>query len=137
VSLVRAGVVAATLALGAACGAPLGESPCAAGPRFARWEPRRAPHDDGGTDDGGDSRGAADGLIAWYQRALRRPELPGTGCPFYPSCSAFARQALDRWGVLGFVLIADRLFVREHPLAGASYPVHCDEQRALWDDPVP
>jgi putative component of membrane protein insertase Oxa1/YidC/SpoIIIJ protein YidD len=129
-----------------ACGGARLESPCTAGPAFAPFDlhltpARRAPDadDDASAAEGGAARGVADGLVGWYQRLLRRPELPGAGCPFYPSCSVFARRALDRWGVFALVLIADRLFVREHPWAGASYPVHCDpdHQRGLWDDPVP
>jgi len=145
--------LAAALLLGVvACAGARAESPCAGGPSFGPFDAHgrsslRDRDGDRAGDDGDDSRGddsrghdargAADGLIAWYQRALRRPEMPDTGCPFYPSCSTFARRALDRWGVLAFVLIADRLFVREHPWAAASYPVHCAERRALMDDPVP
>ncbi len=131
--MLRAVIAAAMVALLGACGGSLAGSPCAGGPSFAPFD--AAPPHAAAVVEPAD--GPADGVLAWYQRALRRTELPGTGCPFYPSCSVFARRALDRWGALGFVLIADRLLVREHPLAGDAYPVHCDDQRALWDDPVP
>jgi hypothetical protein len=44
---------------------------------------------------------------------------------------------VQRYGVLGLVLVIDRLIVREHPLAAPSYPVYCDGGEARLDDPVP
>lgn len=107
-------------------------SPCDPAPAFAPWDGAASSERDRAPPDG-----AADGLVAVYQRHLRRPALPGQGCPFHPTCSAFAREALARWGVLGLILIVDRVFIREHPLAGASYAPVCAGGRTRWHDPVP
>lgn len=113
------------------CAAPARSSPCAA-PGFAPWDaaPSRAAAP-------ASPSGVADGLVAAYQRWLRRPTLPGAGCPFHPTCSAYARQVLDRWGPLGLVLVFDRLFVREHAAAGARYPTACTGGHTRWHDPAP
>jgi putative component of membrane protein insertase Oxa1/YidC/SpoIIIJ protein YidD len=126
-------VIRASLLLGvlASCAAPARSSPCSA-PAFAPWDaaPSRRSADPA-------SSGAADGLVVAYQRWLRRPTVPGAGCPFHPTCSVYARQVLDRWGPLGLVLIVDRLFVREHVVAGALYPTACAGGRTRWHDPPP
>jgi len=129
---VTAGVVVAVAAIAlAACG--IGASPCPPPARpFAPWDARRptpaavAP-----------PRDLADALVVMYQRRLRAPRLPGEGCRLRPTCSEFARGALARWRVLGLALIADRLFVREHPLMTGSYPPLCDEVPHGMADPVP
>lgn len=79
----------------------------------------------------------ADGLVAWYQRRLRADDPPGLGCRLAPSCSTFARLALRKWRVLGLVLIADRLFVREHPYMATNYIARCPGGAPVLDDPIP
>lgn len=37
----------------------------------------------------------------------------GPRCPMYPSCSAYAKQAIQQKGFYGFLLAIDRLFFRE------------------------
>jgi putative component of membrane protein insertase Oxa1/YidC/SpoIIIJ protein YidD len=69
--------------------------------------------------------GVLDQVVLWYQHGGRAAAPPGVGCPFEPTCSVYARQALDRWGPLGVIAIIDRLIVREHPLAAAYYPPIC------------
>jgi putative component of membrane protein insertase Oxa1/YidC/SpoIIIJ protein YidD len=131
-------MIRASLALAlVACGAPR-PSPCEPAARFEPWDaaPATAPRDPD-RPDGGRGAGAADGLIAVYQHWLRRPPLPGVACPFHPTCSVYAREVVRRWGVLGLVLIYDRLFIREHPLAGATYPPICRGGRTRWHDPAP
>ncbi len=66
--------------------------------------------------------GAADGLVALYQRHLRRPHVKGSGCRLRPTCSAFAREAIAKWRLGAVVLVADRLFVREHALMRSYLP---------------
>jgi putative component of membrane protein insertase Oxa1/YidC/SpoIIIJ protein YidD len=78
-----------------------------------------------------------DGLVAWYQAHGRAPTLPGAGCPFTPTCSVYAREALARYGPLGLVLIADRLIVREHVFAPAYYPITCTSGTTRIADAVP
>jgi putative component of membrane protein insertase Oxa1/YidC/SpoIIIJ protein YidD len=128
----RAALVAA-VAVATACSAPSRPSPCEPAPAFAPWD-AVAPASEHRVDP---PEGAADGLLAIYQRHLRRPALPGEGCPFHPSCSVFAREAVHRWGVLGLILIVDRLIIREHARASASYPPICRGGRTRWHDPVP
>lgn len=81
----------------------------------------------------------ADGLIAFYQRNMRAPTLPGHGCPFHPSCSEYGREAYRRYGVLGgTVLTVDRLLIRSHVYSDDYYPTHCDGDRCPRRyDPVP
>jgi putative component of membrane protein insertase Oxa1/YidC/SpoIIIJ protein YidD len=105
---------------------------CAVRPAFAPWD-ERAPAP---PVEVAPARDLADGLVALYQRRLRAPRRPGEGCLLRPTCSEFARIALDRWRVLGLVLIADRLFVREHLWMAGSYPPVCDPPYGL-SDPVP
>ena len=47
--------------------------------------------------------------IRAYQRFVS-PALPAGTCRFYPSCSEYAAQAIDKYGALrGSVLAANRL----------------------------
>lgn len=82
-------------------------------------------------------RGALDGALAWYQAHGRAPTLPGGGCPFAPSCSSFARRAVQRYGAAGLLLILDRLIVREHVVAPAYYPITCVDGRTRLADDLP
>ena len=52
-------------------------------------------------------------LIRAYQYALR-PML-GSNCRFYPSCSDYAREAIERHGVLRGVWLAVKRVARCHP----------------------
>ena len=52
-------------------------------------------------------------LIRGYQYALR-PML-GANCRFYPSCSDYAREAVDRHGALKGLWLASRRILRCHP----------------------
>jgi uncharacterized protein len=58
-------------------------------------------------------RGALVLLVRVYQR-LVSPLLP-PACRFYPSCSAYAIQALERHGALRGSLLAIRRLGRCHP----------------------
>lgn len=61
-------------------------------------------------------------LIAGYQRLLS-PFLPRS-CRFYPSCSTYAAEAIERYGAgRGFVLAVRRI-LRCHPFhPGGHDPV--------------
>jgi len=52
-------------------------------------------------------------LIRAYQYALR-PML-GSNCRFYPSCSDYAREAIERHGALRGLWLAVRRVARCHP----------------------
>lgn len=67
-------------------------------------------------------RGLLVGLIRLYQRVLS--PLLGPRCRFYPSCSAYAIEAIDRHGPLRGSWLAARRVCRCHPLnEGGMDPV--------------
>jgi uncharacterized protein len=52
-------------------------------------------------------------LLRVYQYALR--PLMGANCRFYPSCSDYAREAIERHGALRGIGLTFRRLVRCHP----------------------
>jgi hypothetical protein len=52
-------------------------------------------------------------LIRAYQYLLR--PLLGSNCRFYPSCSDYAREAIERHGALRGLWLAVRRVARCHP----------------------
>ena len=58
-------------------------------------------------------------LIRGYQYALR-PML-GANCRFAPSCSDYAREAIERHGALGGGWLALRRILRCHPYHPGGY----------------
>ena len=64
-------------------------------------------------------RVAALSLIRFYQACLS-PVLPAS-CRYYPSCSAYACEAIEKWGVLRGTAMAMRRVVRCRPFAGHGY----------------
>jgi putative membrane protein insertion efficiency factor len=62
------------------------------------------------------------GLIRLYKITLS--PLLGNRCRFYPSCSDYAREAIDRFGALKGGYLAIRRLARCHPLCeGGLDPV--------------
>jgi uncharacterized protein len=63
------------------------------------------------------------GLVRWFQRTLS--PLDGPKCPHYPTCSEFARQAINKYGPLFGVLMAANRLTREYPgmLSSGDYPL--------------
>jgi uncharacterized protein len=62
------------------------------------------------------------GLIGLYQ-TLARPLL-GQRCRYFPSCSDFAREAIDQHGAIKGVLLSSHRICRCHPLSdGGLDPV--------------
>ena len=59
------------------------------------------------------------GLLRGYQYAVR-PML-GANCRFYPSCSDYAREAIERHGAFRGVWLAGRRVARCHPYHAGGY----------------
>jgi putative component of membrane protein insertase Oxa1/YidC/SpoIIIJ protein YidD len=63
---------------------------------------------------------AVTGLIGFYQRQIGPQSVDR--CPFWPSCSNFALQAIDRYGVIvGICFFIDRNLYRENPGVFQNY----------------
>lgn len=58
-------------------------------------------------------------LVRGYQLALS-PLLPAS-CRYFPSCSAYAIEALDRYGAIKGSWLAIRRIARCHPLRAGGY----------------
>ncbi|MGD8290556.1 MAG: membrane protein insertion efficiency factor YidD [Desulfobacterales bacterium] len=52
--------------------------------------------------------------IIWVYQYTLSP-LIGPRCRFYPSCSEYARQAIDRHGTLNGLFLAAKRILRCHP----------------------
>jgi hypothetical protein len=61
----------------------------------------------------------AQGGIRFYQAALR-PMNPW-GCKYYPSCSNYALEALERHGLARGAWLAARRLLRCHPLVFGGF----------------
>ena len=59
------------------------------------------------------------GLIRGYQFLLR--PLLGANCRFYPSCSDYAREAVERHGALAGAWLAVKRIARCHPYHPGGY----------------
>jgi len=59
------------------------------------------------------------GLLRLYQYALR--PLLGANCRFYPSCSDYAREAIEHHGAARGVWLAARRLGRCHPYHAGGY----------------
>lgn len=59
------------------------------------------------------------GLIRFYQGAVS-PALPSS-CRFYPSCSQYTYEAVERWGAARGLMLALGRLLRCRPLGGFGY----------------
>ena len=80
-----------------------------------------------------------DSFVSFYQRHLTRPRSSRRGfCPFVPTCSVYARAAMQRYGELaGLFLSLDRLLIREPAGGHGAYPTVCVDGIEMHYDPVP
>lgn len=71
----------------------------------------------------GESKGiaarAATGLIRGYQRWIS-PVLPAA-CIYQPTCSEYARQAIEKYGVVKGGALAAKRIARCHPFHDGGY----------------
>ncbi len=58
-------------------------------------------------------------LIRFYQQCLS-PALPSS-CRFYPSCSFYASEAVERWGLGGGLKLTLKRLLRCRPQGGFGY----------------
>lgn len=58
-------------------------------------------------------------LLSTY-RCLVSPLLPPS-CRFYPSCSAYAAEAIERWGIVRGLRLGVRRLLRCHALNPGGY----------------
>ena len=58
-------------------------------------------------------------LVQLYQRLA--PPLVRGSCRFVPSCSEYARQSLQRHGIVSGLALAARRISRCHPLGASGY----------------
>mgnify|MGYP006178240457 CR=1 FL=1 len=80
------------------------------------------------------ARGAATAPIRLYQRVIS-PALPRR-CKYHPSCSAYAVQAIRRYGILRGLVLAGWRLLRCNPWShGGLDPV--EEQRLFKPRPQP
>ncbi|MEI8296377.1 MAG: membrane protein insertion efficiency factor YidD [Pseudomonadota bacterium] len=76
---------------------------------------------------------AARGAILFYRYTLS--PLIGPCCRFYPTCSAYALEAIDRHGALRGAWLAARRIGRCHPWHPGGYdPVPARQSRARDSD---
>lgn len=73
-------------------------------------------------------RSLASGLIAAYQK-LVSPWL-GVNCRYQPTCSGYAREAVERFGVIRGGWLAMRRLGRCHPFHAGGYDPVPRESRA-------
>jgi len=59
------------------------------------------------------------GSIKLYQRAVS-PNLPNS-CRFYPTCSEYSKQAIQRYGPIKGLYLGIRRILRCHPLNPGGY----------------
>jgi putative membrane protein insertion efficiency factor len=70
------------------------------------------------------------GLLRGYQRVLS--PLLGPRCRFYPSCSEYAVQAVDRYGILRGLVLALWRLLRCNPLSRGGVDL-VEDQRLFAD----
>lgn len=58
--------------------------------------------------------------LIWLYRVTLAP-LMGGHCRFHPSCSAYAQEAVHRWGAVRGSWMALRRLSRCHPLGGKGF----------------
>ncbi len=102
-------------------GSPLRDSGERAPAHFSEAAPREQAGAGGGQRvSAKGAKAAALGLIRFYQTCLA-PVLAPSFCRYYPSCSAYAYEAIEKRGVWPGMRLAVRRLLRCRPLGGHGY----------------
>jgi hypothetical protein len=62
--------------------------------------------------------------------------IDGATCPMYPSCAAYGEKAMKQKGILGLLLLTDRMFYRETGNLIEKYmvaPEHLSNEKRFYD----
>ena len=70
-------------------------------------------------------------VISFYQDYLGK--IKGSYCPMHPSCSAYGREIIQKYGYKGIMMTFDRLNRCSHDLT--NYPVLVIEKEIRYYDP--
>ena len=58
--------------------------------------------------------------VIWVYQKTLSPLLP-TSCRFYPSCSHYSQEAVEKYGVVNGVWLGVKRLGRCHPLGGQGF----------------
>jgi putative membrane protein insertion efficiency factor len=73
--------------------------------------------------------------IRLFQRFVS--PVDGPSCSYYPTCSAYALQAIEKHGLfLGIPMGAERIMRNHRPGDPARYPLHEHQGKYYYLDPV-
>ena len=81
-----------------------------------------------------DNKSASSILINFYQNHIS--PINQSKCLSYPSCSAYSKEAINRYGFYGFLLTADRLNRCGHDLNKVEKKIIINNSVKYYD-PVP
>ena len=71
--------------------------------------------------------------IRFYQENISQHD--GARCLYYPTCSAFYREAVKQYGFIwGSIMVVDRMVYREDPASMRYYDLI--DERGSYSDPV-
>lgn len=75
---------------------------------------------------------ADNALVQFYQKHIS--QVDGDRCPMAPSCSSYARQAIQKHGpVIGWIMACDRLVRCGRDEAKVSPAIILDSQKYVYD----
>ncbi len=79
-------------------------------------------------------KAAAAGWIRFFQRFVS--PVDGPSCTFLPTCSAYGLQAVEKHGLLGIPMAAERVMRNHRPDDPARYPLREVNGHFYYWDPV-
>jgi putative membrane protein insertion efficiency factor len=60
-------------------------------------------------------------FLFWFYGAAISPHKGGAHCRFYPSCSVYGREAVEKYGVFRGLYLALRRLLKCHPFHPGAY----------------